>query len=403
MKFTDKTVTNSNPKLPEGKTDKIFFDDIDDGFGLRVRDTGSKIWVYQYSRNNKTRRMTIGVWPTMSPAQAREQVRKLTAERRLGADPARDLALKQIDKESFAEAVMLYLAAKQPDLRDRTYTETERYLKGTASKLNTRPLALITQSEIADLLDRAAKDSGDATANRLRANLAAMFTWAMQRGKVAANPVMLTEKRKEQSRERVLSNDELAAIWNALPEGDFGAIVRLLMLTGQRRSEIGGLRWSEIDLRNGQINLPGERTKNGHPHFIPLSEPVLTILQAQPRIRDHVFGRGDSTDGFAGWSAAKAALDERLPGMPHWSLHDLRRTMATGMGELGVQPHIIEAAINHQSGHKAGVAGTYNRANYHAERKVALDKWAAHILALVTKPKAKAGAKPSPKPVRMAA
>src|SRR6516164_9966719 len=136
MKFTDKTVTNSNPKLPEGKTDKIFFDDIDDGFGLRVRDTGSKIWVYQYSRNNKTRRMTIGVWPTMSPAQAREQVRKLTAERRLGADPARDLALRQIDKESFADIVAQYLAAKQPELRDRTYAETERYLKGTASRLN---------------------------------------------------------------------------------------------------------------------------------------------------------------------------------------------------------------------------------------------------------------------------
>jgi integrase len=384
MKFTDKTVTQSKPELPEGKTDHIFFDELDRGFGLRVRDTGSKIWIYQYSRNNKTRRMTIGVFPTMSPAQAREQVRKLTAERRLGGDPARDLAVRQIDKETFADVVALYLAAKRPELRERTLAETERYLTGTASRLNSRPLALIEQAEIADLLDRAAKDSGDATANRLRANLAAMFTWAMQRGKVAANPVMLTEKRKEQSRERVLANDELVAIWNALPEGDFGSIVKLLMLTGQRRSEIGGLRWSEIDLRQGQINLPGERTKNGHPHFVPLSEPVREIIAAQQHIRDHVFGRGDSADGFAGWSAAKAALDERLPGMPHWSLHDLRRTMATGMGELGVQPHIIEAAINHQSGHKAGVAGTYNRANYHAERKVALDKWAAHIMALVT-------------------
>src|SRR5262249_26340107 len=111
MKFTDKTVTASNPKLPEGKTDKIFFDELDDGFGLRVRDTGSKIWVYQYSRNNKTRRMTIGVWPTMSPSQAREQVRKLTAERRLGADPARDLAVRQIDKETFGQTVALYLQA----------------------------------------------------------------------------------------------------------------------------------------------------------------------------------------------------------------------------------------------------------------------------------------------------
>jgi integrase len=385
MKFTDKTVTQSKPELPEGKTDHIFFDDDDRGFGLRVRDTGSKIFIYQYSRNNKTRRMTIGVWPTMSPAQAREQVRKLSAERRLGGDPARDLAARQIDRETFADVVKQYLAAKQPELRDRTYTETMRYLTGSASRLNSRPMAAIEQSEIADLLDHAATKSGDATANRLRANLAALFTWAMQRGKATANPVMLTEKRKEQSRDRVLSNDELAAIWNALPEGDFGNIVKLLMLTGQRRSEIGGLRWSEIDLHTGQINLPGDRTKNGHPHFIPMSEPVLAIIAAQPRLREQVFGRGDSAEGFAGWSAAKAALDAALPKMESWTLHDLRRSFVTGMAELGVQPHIIEMAVNHQSGHKAGVAGTYNRANYHAERKVALDKWAAHVMALVTK------------------
>jgi integrase len=385
MKFTDKTVTQSKPALPEGKTDYIFFDDDDRGFGLRVRDTGSKIFIYQYSRNNVTRRMTIGVWPTMSPAQAREQVRKLSAERRLGGDPARDLAARQIDRETFADVVGLYLQAKELELRERTFTETMRYLTGSASRLNSRPMAAIEQAEIAALLDHTATKSGDATANRLRANLAALFTWAMQRGKATANPVMLTEKRKEQSRERVLADHELAAIWNACPEGDFGNIVKLLMLTGQRRSEIGGLRWSEIDLHNGQINLPGERTKNGHPHFIPMSEPVRAILADQHRIRDHVFGRGDSAEGFAGWSAATAALRAALPKMEPWTLHDLRRTMATGMGELGVQPHIIEAAINHQSGHKAGVAGTYNRANYHAERKVALDKWAAHVMALVTK------------------
>ena len=387
IKLNDRTVTATQPELPEGKTDHIFFDKDDRGFGLRVRDTGSKIWVYQYSRNNKTRRMSIGVWPTMSPSQAREQVRKLSAERRLGADPAHDLAVRQIDRETFADVVALYLLAKRPEQRERTYTETERYLTRVARSLNNRPLAAITQSEIADLLDGIKSKSAH---NRLRSALDAMFNWAAARGKVTANPVSLTEKHAEQSRDRVLADHELAAIWQALPDGDFGTIVKLLILTGQRRSEIGGLRWSEIDLTRvgehyGVINLPGERTKNGHAHFIPLSEPVRAILQAQPRLREHVFGRGDSADGFVGWSAAKTALDERLPKMDAWTLHDLRRTMATGMGELGVQPHIIEAAINHQSGHKAGVAGTYNRANYHAERRVALDKWAAHIMALVTK------------------
>jgi integrase len=405
MKFTDKTVTQSKPddKL-EGRKDKIFFDDRLRGFGLRVREGAKiKVWIYQYSLNNKTQRMTIGTWPAMSPGEAYDRACKLAAQRHAGGNPAQDKQVMQADKETFKDVVKLYLEAKGKELRSRTLAETERYLTGTASDLNNRPLSLITRAEIAALLDRAVADSGDATSNRLRANLAALFTWAMQRGKVAANPVMLTEKRKEQSRDRVLSNDELAAIWNACPEGDFGNIVKLLILTGQRRSEIGGLRWPEIDMRNGQINLPAERTKNGHAHFIPMSEPVRGIIEQQPHLRDHVFGRGDSAEGFAGWSTPKKALDERLPGMPKWTLHDLRRSFVTGMAELGVQPHIIEMAVNHQSGNKAGVAGTYNRANYHAERKVALDKWAAHIMARVTKPKAKAGPKASPKALKAAA
>jgi len=385
MKFTDKSVTNSNPKLPEGQKDRIFFDDRLRGFGLRVREGAKiKVWTYQYSLNNKTQRMTIGTWPAMSPGEAYDRACKLAAQRHAGGNPAQDKQVMQANKETFADVVALYLQAKRPELRDSTYTEAERYLTRDARSLNGRPLTLITQSEIADLLDTA-KARGNAASRLLRSNLSALFTWAAQRGKATVNPVQATEKPKEQSRDRVLSNDELAAIWNALPEGDFGNIVKLLMLTGQRRSEIGGLRWSEIDLRQGQINLPGERTKNGHPHFVPLSGPVRAILEQQPHIRDHVFGRGDSAEGFAGWSTPKKALDERLPGMPKWTLHDLRRSFVTGMAELGVQPHIIEMAINHQSGHKAGVAGTYNRANYHAERKVALDKWAAHIMALVTK------------------
>jgi integrase len=406
MKFTDKTVTQSKPELPDGMTDKIFFDERLRGFGLRVREGAKiKVWIYQYSLHNKTQRMTIGTWPAMTPGEAYERARKLAADRAAGGNPAHDKQVLQADKETFAAVVALYLQAKRPELRDRTYSECERYLTGSARSLNVLPLAAITQAEIADLLDRVAKDSGDATSNRLRANLAALFTWAMQRGKVSVNPVALTAKRKEQSRDRVLSDAELAAIWQACPEGDFGNIVKLLMLTGQRRAEIGGLRWSEIDLRQGRIDLPAERTKNGHAHFVPLAEPVRAILSAQPHIRDHVFGRGDSADGFAGWSAAKAALDASLPKMQAWTLHDLRRTMATGMGELGVQPHIIEAAINHRSGHKAGVAGTYNRANYHAERRAALDKWAAHIAALISKPKAvaKAGASASPRPHKAAA
>jgi integrase len=203
------------------------------------------------------------------------------------------------------------------------------------------------------------------------------------------------------------------AIWNALPEGDYGDIVRLLILTGQRREEIGGLRWSEI--AGDTINLPPNRTKNGLAHFVPLSAPARAILAARPHAeRDHVFGRGDGEAGFAGWSAAKASLDKRLNLKP-WTLHDLRRTCATGMAELGTPPHIVELVLNHISGHKGGIAGIYNHAVNGKERREALDQWATHFMQLVGKPKpvakpakpiklvAKAGASASPRPHKAAA
>jgi integrase len=166
----------------------------------------------------------------------------------------------------------------------------------------------------------------------------------------------------------------------------------VLILTGQRRNEIGGLRWSEVDFPARLIRLPAERTKNGRANDTPLAEPAVRLLQARPRRigpKDFVFG---VTTGFGAYSAAKAALNERLAEarraagaatMPPWVLHDLRRSVATGMAELGVQPHVIEAVLNHVSGHKAGVAGVYNRAVYDKEKRAALDRWADHVLAAV--------------------
>ena len=142
----------------------------------------------------------------------------------------------------------------------------------------------------------------------------------------------------------------------------YNAVVRLLLLTGARRDEIGGLKWDEIDFDSAMISLPGERTKNSKPFDIPLTPAALAILEAQPRRdRTFVFGRGQG--GFSGWSKSKKELDQRANIAP-WRLHDLRRTMSTVMHELGVQPHIVEAVLNHISGHKGGVSGVYNKASY---------------------------------------
>ena len=194
-----------------------------------------------------------------------------------------------------------------------------------------------------------------------------------------------TGKRNETTRARVLTDDELKAVWKACDDTDHAAIVKLLLLTGQRAAEIGSLRWDEV--KDDRIELPGQRTKNKRPHTVPLSDPAKAILDRFRKVgRVHVFGRDDAA-GFRGWGVSKQRLDERIAkaGAPltAWVVHDLRRTAATRMAELGVQPHIVEAVLNHVSGHKSGVAGIYNRATYDREKRAALNLWAEHVLAVV--------------------
>ena len=228
-------------------------------------------------------------------------------------------------------------------------------------------------------------------ADRARATLSATFAWAIGEGLCETNPVDGTNKAsEEQPRDRVLSDAELAAIWNADTPGDYGNIVKLLALTAQRREEIGSLRWSELEGEGEKalIALPAERTKNNRQHDVPLSKAARSILDDIPKRgeRDLIFGEG--AGGFSGWSKAKAAMDERLgKAVKPWTLHDLRRTAATRMADLGVQPHVIEAALNHVSGHKGGVAGIYNRSTYAAEKRAALDLWAGHIKIIAAKAK----------------
>jgi integrase len=174
-----------------------------------------------------------------------------------------------------------------------------------------------------------------------------------------------------------------------LPDSDYGEIVKLLILTGQRREEIGALRCSEVDLEETVIMLPPDRTKNGRPHEVPLSPPALAILKSHTARagRDFLFGDGprngsDRQGGFQGWSKSKATLDKQAA-IGSWRLHDVRRTVATRMAELGVQPHVIEAVLNHISGHKAGVAGVYNRSSYAAEKRAALELWGKHVQLLI--------------------
>jgi integrase len=209
----------------------------------------------------------------------------------------------------------------------------------------------------------------------------------LREGLTEINPVAGTGKANEgNGRDRVLTEPELTQLLGGLGTDDFSDIIRLLVLTGQRREEIGGLRWSEVGL--DRIVLGPERTKNRRLHELPLSKQAMDILERRRFLR-HLNGNRDEWvwgRKFTAWSKSKAILDRRLHGMAPYRLHDLRRTAATHMAELGVFPHIIEAILNHVSGHKSGVAGIYNRARYEGEMRHALQVWGDYVTKLTPEP-----------------
>jgi len=383
--------------LPLGKSEAIFFDDDLPGFGLRLRAGGSRTFIVQYALGGRQRRMTIGAAKVLDALKARQTARNLLAKVRLGHDPAADRAeaRARASDELLGDVVGRFLARQERRLRPRSYVDAKRYLEQYAKPLHSIHLARISRATVAALLSKIADEHGPVSADRARAALSSFFAWVIGEGLCDTNPVIGTNKYFDgaKSRDRVLADHELAVIWHALPDSDYGKIVKLLILTGQRREEIGALRRSEVDLEKLVITLPPERTKNDRPHEVPLSKSALAILKSHPARagRNFMFGDGprngsDRHGGFQGWSKSKAALDKRSA-MGSWRLHDVRRTVATRMAELGVQPHVVEAVLNHVSGHKAGVAGVYNRSSYAAEKRAALDLWGKHLQLLINREK----------------
>jgi integrase len=275
--------------------------------------------------------------------------------------------------EGFPAAVERYLERKKALLKPTSFVDAGRYLRGHAAPLHSLRLSQIDRRKIAALLGEIETSCGPVSRNRLRSSLSAFFSWCIQEGLLDQNPVVGTGKASEGgSRERVLTQEELRTLWRSLGDDEFSNAVRLLLLTGQRRNEIGKLRWSEIDLAHKQIKLPASRVKNGREHSVPLSAQALAIIAGiSRRTTEFLFARR----GFTNWDGAKQELDRRI-GIAPWRIHDLRRSCATYMGELGVLPHVVEQALNHVSGHKAGVAGTYNRSKMSDAVREGLQRWA---------------------------
>src|SRR5882724_1645287 len=357
------------------------------GFGVR-RQTNGAFYYLRYRVAGRQRMQSIGRHGSpWTPDTARREALRLLGLVATGTDPGR-----ATHGEAFSTVTERYLAKRESAMKPRAYAEVVRHLRVHSAPLHSQSLADISRRSVAELLGRIETGSGLVTRNRVRSSMSAFFAWCIAEGLTELNPVTGTAVADEgSSRSRVLTDAELALIWRSLATDRYSDIVRLLLLTGQRREEVGGLKWSEVVsgvdgttlLPVPAICLPPERVKNSQEHTIPLSPQVMAIISRQPREGEFVFGP------FTGWSNAKATLDARIagaavkgssgPGVAEWRLHDLRRTMATRLGGLGVLPHVVECILNHLGGFRSGVAGIYNRNRYEGEMRSALCAWADYV------------------------
>jgi integrase len=339
----------------------------------------------QYKRAGATRRLLLGSANVLGAEQARTLARKALGKVANGEDPqSAKVERRDKDKLSLKSMVDEYLLHKQSQVGGRQLIEIKRYLTGPYLKpLHAMPVDKVGKRDIASRLVVVTREHSSTVAARTRAALSAFYVWALQEGLVEANPVIGTRKPKDgAARERVLSDVELAAIWRACQDDAYGKIIKLLILLGSRRGEIGGIAFSEIDTERATWTLPARRSKNGKAHVLPLMGTALEIIKSVPHrvSRDQLFG--ERARGFTSWARNKPALD-RAAGVSGWTVHDIRRSVATRMADIGITPHIIEEILNHVSGHKAGPAGIYNRSVYEREVKAALALWADHIRSVV--------------------
>ncbi len=365
------------------------------GFGVRVFPSGIKSFVLVYRHDGRPRRMTIGRYPVIGLAEARAKALDALKVIDAGQDPlAPPDAGQQPERYTFAEAARLFVELHCNRYnRAVTARDTERILKNRfVSRWARRDIKEITKTDILKVLDETVAEGLPSAANHALSAIRKLFNWCVERGMLDTSPCLGVKKpANNNSRDRVLDMQELAAIWDGaeMVGYPFGPILKLLILTAQRRNEVANMQWSQLDLDAKTWTLPAELTKNGRLHVVPLPPQAERTLRALPRFTDdHVFPARGNNPAFANFSQGKAKLDTFVR-VEEWTLHDLRRSAATHMARLGVAPHVIERLLNHVSGTFGGVAGVYNRFQYLDEMRAALTAWEAALQCLLANPSEK--------------
>jgi len=337
----------------------------------RVSQGGTKTFVLVHGKDR--RRTSLGRYPIIGLADARAAAKRILAERTLGKH--------QAPRQTFKEALDAFLTYHEANNRPGTTSEVRRILTKQFTSLHRHQLAEVTTHDLTRITDRMMEGGHPSAANHAHMAVRNYLHWCVRRRLLQHSPLEGLERPATiASRERVLTDEELCRVWWAADRTahHFGVIVKLLILTGQRRGEIGSLQAGYIT--DNSICLPSEMTKNRRTHTFPIGPTAAAILSSNTTTgTTTVFpARGKPTQPFNGWSKAKAQLDQKAQIAP-WTLHDLRRTYATGLQRLGVKLEVIEALLNHVSGTRAGIIGVYQRHHYQDEMREAVERWENHL------------------------
>ena len=377
----------------------FLWDDKLKGFGCRIAADGRVSWLVQKKiggREGKATRVVIGHSPPMELAEARTAAEIAIGEVARGIDlPTKKRLLREakceaLNAPTLCEAAELFLRRRKDEYVKRKRKAAGRYWSELEMRFTneiipalgqTTQIPEITKTALRKLIEAKQDAQQHGGARLLFAALRPFFTWCVEQELIERSPLDgISPPKPLESRDRVLTSDEIKAFWTATAtERLFGPFYRLLLLTAQRREEVGAMQWSEIDLDASTWTIPKARTKNGKAHLVHLSPQAVSILQTLPQSDGFIFSTTAETP-ISGYAKAKARLDLRMQNVPHWRVHDLRRTAATGMQSLGVQPQVVEKVLNHSL---EGILKVYQQHDYLPERKAALHNWGLLVMRTV--------------------